>query len=133
MSGTTSPSQPIDATLPSWTDAQAITSYLTSVSGVVLVFLGSLNPTWGSAPKWLAPSMALAGFVIATAAQIFNFISHRSATKAALSAHGVIHAAAISASGGDPVVAARLASVALQRPLAPPDPTGSVTSAPATS
>jgi hypothetical protein len=125
----TSPSQPIDATLPSWTDAQAITSYLTSASGIVLAFLGSLNPTWGSAPKWLAPSMALAGFVIATAAQIFNVISHRSATKAALSAHGAIHAAAITASGGDPVAAANLASVALQRPLASTAPAAIATPA----
>ena len=111
------PSQPIDATLPSWTDAQAITSYFTTASGLVLTFLGSLDPNWGTAPKWLAPSMALAGFVIATAAQIFNVISHRSATKAGLSAHGAIHAAAIAASGGDPENAKRLAAVALQRPL----------------
>jgi hypothetical protein len=119
---TTSPSQPIDATLPSWTDAQAITSYLTSASGVVLAFLGSLDPTWGSAPKWLAPSMALAGFVIATAAQIFNVVSHRNTTKAALSAHGAIHSAAIAASGGQPDTAARLAAVAFQRPLTPAVP-----------
>jgi len=117
FSNAQNPSQPIDATLPSWTDAQAITSYITTGAGVFLGFFGSLNPTWGTAPKWLAPAAALAGFVIATGAQIFNFVSHRSVNKAAITAHGAIHAAAINASNGTPANAAQLAAVALQRPV----------------
>jgi hypothetical protein len=119
LSNAKNPSQPIDATLPSWTDAQAITSYITSLAGLGLGLAGALNPSWGTAPKWLAPAAALAGFVIATGAQIFNYVSHRGVNKAALNAHGAIRAAAINASNGDPTKAAQLAAVVAQPTVQP--------------
>lgn len=65
--------------LPSWTDAASITSYLTSaVTGVVAVItLAHPGFTEPALVRALIPAVSL---VIAGGAQIFNAVTHRTAT-----------------------------------------------------
>ncbi len=85
---------PEAVTLPTWTDAASVTSYLTSlVTGAVAV-LAAVHPGF-TEPAIVAQYVPIVGLVISGGAQLLNVWSHRSAQKAAIlvkaQSHVVIH------------------------------------------
>ncbi|MHB2029845.1 MAG: hypothetical protein ACYCPT_13685, partial [Acidimicrobiales bacterium] len=86
---------PTVVTLPKWTDAASVTSYLTSFFGVALAVVTAIHPGY-TEPTIIQALLPSVGAVIAAAAQIFNLVTHRSAQKAALAAHATIVASGYS-------------------------------------
>ena len=69
--------------LPSWKDAQSVTSYLTSLLAVIAGVLSALHPGWHEPAivQAVVPSVAA---LIAGVTQVANVLSHRSVIKAAV-------------------------------------------------
>lgn len=69
--------------LPTWTDAQSVSSYLTSLVGVALAIVTLLHPGFkeSSEVQALVPTIS---FVVAGIAQAVNIITHRNTIKAIL-------------------------------------------------
>ena len=67
--------------LPTWTDSQAVTTYLVSVVGAVFGILGALHPGW-TEPSWVTAVIPSVGILVAFAAQWVNVATHRGTNKA---------------------------------------------------
>jgi hypothetical protein len=67
--------------LPTWTDSQAVTTYLVSVVGAVFGILGALHPGW-TEPSWVTAVIPSVGILVAAAAQWVNVATHRGTNKA---------------------------------------------------
>ena len=67
--------------LPTWTDSQAVTTYLVSVVGAVFGILGALHPGW-TEPSWVTAVIPSVGILVAFAAQWLNVATHRGTNKA---------------------------------------------------
>ena len=72
--------------LPKWTDAQAVTTYLTSVLGAVVAVVGALHPGF-SEPAVVQAVLPTVGVLVAGVAQLVNVVTHRSAHAAAVVAN----------------------------------------------
>lgn len=71
--------------LPKWTDAASVTSYITSVLGVIFALITGLHPGY-TEPTVIQALLPSIGALIAGAAQVVNIVMHRSVQKAALAA-----------------------------------------------
>lgn len=69
--------QPVPA-LPVWTDAQAVTSYLTSLAGIAVAVVAGLHPGF-TEPAIVQSILPAIGTIVAGAAQVVNVVTHRSA------------------------------------------------------
>jgi hypothetical protein len=67
--------------LPTWTDSQAVTTYVVSVVGAVFGLLGTLHPGW-TEPSWVTAVIPSVGILVAFAAQWVNVATHRGTNKA---------------------------------------------------
>jgi len=76
--------------LPKWTDAASVSSYLTSVVGIVFAVITALHPGY-TEPTVVQAVLPAIGAAVAAAAQIVNVIMHRSVQKVALSAYYAKH------------------------------------------
>jgi len=83
---------PSAATLPTWTDAASVTSYLTSFATGAVALIVALHPGWRE-PAVVQSVIPAVGLLIAGGAQVFNLVTHRSAQKAAIVSQGVVAAA----------------------------------------
>jgi hypothetical protein len=66
--------------LPTWTDSQAVTTYIVSVVGAVFGILGALHPGW-TEPSWVTAVIPSVGILVAFAAQWINVATTRGTTK----------------------------------------------------
>lgn len=71
--------------LPTWTDAAAVTTYLTSFIGIVFAVITAIHPGY-SEPTIVQTLLPSIGSVIAGVAQIVNVITHRNVLAAAIRA-----------------------------------------------
>jgi len=71
--------------LPSWTDAASVTSYITSVVGVVFAVITGIHPGY-TEPTIIQALLPSVGALVAGTAQIVNIFMHRSVQKAAITA-----------------------------------------------
>jgi len=70
----------------SWTDAPAVTSYLTTIGSVVFSELTAHGVTVSSSiSNGIKPWIVISGLAIAAGAQIVNIVTHRGIQKAAVS------------------------------------------------
>ena len=81
--GTNPPPAPNVVSLPTWTDAASVTTYITSIAGAILGIITAVHPGFseGTTIQSILPSV---GFLIAAGAQIVNVYLHRSVQKAAI-------------------------------------------------
>jgi hypothetical protein len=79
----TTPTTPADVTLPSWTDAASVTSYLTSLLSGAVAVIAAVHPGW-TEPAVVQSVIPAVGLLIAGGAQIFNMVYHRKAQIAAI-------------------------------------------------
>jgi hypothetical protein len=69
--------------LPSWTDAAAVTTYITSIVGTVFAVITGIHPGY-TEPAIVQALLPSVGALVAAGAQIVNVITHRSVQKAAI-------------------------------------------------
>jgi hypothetical protein len=81
-------------TLPTWTDAASVTSYVTSFVAGAAALITALHPGWHE-PTEVQTVLPTVGLLIAGVAQAINLYTHRAAQKAAIVAKGVVTAASV--------------------------------------
>lgn len=68
--------------LPSWTDAAAVTSYITSIAAAIFAVMTAINGH--GEPAIVQAILPSVGVIVAGVAQIVNVATHRSVQKAVL-------------------------------------------------
>lgn len=85
---------PDDVTLPTWTDAASVTSYLTSIVATIGGLIALAHPGFRESVD-IQTAIPAVGFVVAGVAQLLNVWTHRSAQAAAIAASSAINAARV--------------------------------------
>lgn len=82
-----SPEETPEATipLPSWTDAQSVTSYFTSLAAVVFTVLAAVHPGY-TEPGWVPAALGIVGLAVAAGVQAVNLVQHLKARTAIITA-----------------------------------------------
>jgi hypothetical protein len=82
---------PQDIPLPRWNDYSAVLTYITSLVGIAVGLITAFQPGFKE-PQAVQAVVPAVAFLVATAAQIFNAVSHRRA-------HAAVAVAAVSQGG----------------------------------
>ena len=82
---TPTPVTPTIVSLPKWSDAASVVSYITSILGVIMAVITGLHPGF-TEPTIIQAILPAVGAVIAAVAQVVNVITHRSVQKVAIQA-----------------------------------------------
>lgn len=81
---------PEDVTLPTWTDAASVTSYLTSIAATICALIGLTHPGFHE-PADIQSAIPAVGLTVAGVAQLVNIWTHRAAQAAAIAANSAMN------------------------------------------